>query len=89
MTESKVKRRSTKMRVREKESAVKSAMGAKEVTRSRKMASGELGGGSLEKPGESIIDAARRRWLSAESLVGPSPKTAGRSRRNIGVNPSR
>ena len=37
--------------------------------------------GAPERPGESIVDAARRLWLSAQSLITASGETRRKSRR--------
>jgi hypothetical protein len=65
----KQRRRSKKVTSRKPTPAKKSVMADRKVARSKKEAAKELVLGPLERAGESIADAARRLWLSAESLV--------------------
>jgi hypothetical protein len=80
MVAKKIKRASSKMTARKNVSTKKRAMGVAKLTGFRKAAAKELTEGPLEKSGESIVDAARRLWLSAQSLVTSLGTTSGKSR---------
>jgi hypothetical protein len=76
MAAKKSKRREKKAASSKKAPARKAAVGRKRVTGFEKRIAKELLG-PIERAGESVVVAARRLWLSAESLLA----TRGGSRR--------
>jgi hypothetical protein len=83
------KGRSKKVRSRKSAPPQKSAREQRKVPRFKKMAAKELVLGPLEKAGGSIVDAARRLWLSAGSLVASGVRSTGGSRRKGKAKTSR
>jgi hypothetical protein len=81
MSARKRKGRSRKATSRSSAPTQKSALGGRSVARSKKMAAKELVLGPLQKPGQSIVDAARRLWLSAETMIAQGVRSTGRLRR--------
>ena len=67
MAAKKVRHRAKKAASNKKPHARKAAV------RHRRMAAKGLALGPLDRPGESVVDAARRRWLSAEGSASSVP----------------
>jgi hypothetical protein len=63
MAAKKIKRRAVKA------PAPKAAVGRKKVVAFKRHSARKLALGPLERAGEATVDAARRLWLEAESLV--------------------
>jgi hypothetical protein len=81
MAAKKAKRRKKKAASGKKVPARKLAMGRKRAAGSKKHVAKELVLGPLERAGEATVDAARRLWLSAESLVTSQVTSLRRSAR--------
>jgi hypothetical protein len=82
MPAKRTKRVASKVTARKHVSRKTRGMGVADQTGFRKAAAKELTLGPLERAGESIVDAARRLWLSAQSLVTSPRVTRRKSRRD-------
>jgi hypothetical protein len=67
MAAKEAKRASTKVKAREHVTRKKRAVGVADLTNFRKAIAKELTLDPLERPGASVVDAARRLWLSRRS----------------------
>jgi len=81
MAAKKAKRVSSKGTAGKHVSRKERGMGVADLTSFRKAASKALTLGPLPRPDESVVDAARRLWLSAQSLVTAPGVTRRKSRR--------
>jgi hypothetical protein len=89
MAAKKTKRREKKAASSKKAAARKVAMGRKRASGFGRRAAKELSLGRLERPGETVAAAARRLWLSAESLVTSQVASVLRSVRKARTKVSR
>jgi hypothetical protein len=81
MPAKKTKRVSSKVTARKHGSTQKRGMGVAAQTGFGEHVARELTLDPLQRPGESVVDAARRLWLSAQSLVTSPGVTRRKSRR--------
>ena len=89
MAAKKTKRREKKAVSGKKAPARKVAMGRKRVAGFKKHVTKELALGPIERVGENLVHAARRLWLSAESLVTSQVASVRRSVRKVRTKVSR
>jgi hypothetical protein len=81
MAAKKAKRASSKVTASKDVSRKKRGMGVADLTSFRKAASNELTLGPFPRADQSVVDAARRLWFSAQSLVTAPGVTFRKSRR--------
>jgi hypothetical protein len=89
MPAKKAKRREKKAASSKKAPARKATMGRKRVSGFKKQVAKELTVSPFERAGEATVDAARRLWLSAESLVTSQVVSLRRSVRKVRTKVSR
>ena len=86
MTTKRAKRASSKMTASKHVSRKERGMGVTDLTSFRRADSKELTLGAPSRADQSVVDAARRLWLSAQSLVTAPGVTRRKSRREEKVS---